>query len=253
MGAFTVRLPRDHSFLAAYVIGSGSCSLAHMPRDFDLLLVDVSTDEAKHETQLQQLIQSMSSGDPFEAAFDATNSSVRSTIESVIRESASAVPSIDVRISFAFGPARGEIDIPDNALHIHIAGPLTKGDLRSVESLLPFHACDFLRHHKKLVGPCLSTLLSDKAPTIYDLVYWDQLLFLRFKRAYDQTQRHKWFVRMLRNRMVVPEYMKMHSALVDRCIAAAGTSSPEELGFLLDDLISSAQVLIAGDSQQFEV
>lgn len=250
LSALTNKFSQLHPYIAIFLIGSSSHNLAQSPKDLDLLLVDIESAEPRNEAQLRRLLECMRFGDPFAGAFDATDVSLRNSFDQLIHSALDSQSSIQVDISFAFGPAKGEIAIPDTSLHIHVAGPLTKADLRTFDSLFPFHALDFLQNHKSLIGPPLCNLIRETRPSIYDLTFWDEILLRRFNNAPTDAVQRKWLTRIIQHRMVVPAYVAKHSPLLKHCSSAVDTSDSDGMRKMIQDLIISAKVIAESSLQQ---
>jgi hypothetical protein len=241
-GKLAVSLVQTHPALAAYVVGRSALRSVSSPKDLDILLVDISSANPTKTRELKTLAEAMATGNPFEAAFDGTDSHLRDILNHSIAEASVASPRIIVRISFAFGPTTNEIGIPSNGLHVHFAGPLTAADLRTIRNALPFHAADFAAHHRVIIGPPLRTILPASAPSLRELGSWDRLLLRRFHQANDLEGQRKWIRRMLRNRRLVPEYWRAHKKLITHLEHVVQTAMASDFESIVSVLLESMTI-----------
>lgn len=246
-------LPISYPHVGMYLIGSATRETP-FPRDLDVLLIDVEASEARNQVKFRRLFDFMRQGNAVEGSFSATDSSFERWIDRVIYGVADEMAcALQVTISFAFGPARGEIELATNTLHFHIAGPLTRGDLQVVSSLFPFHAIEFLLHHKALVGPPLGQFLKATSPSLQDLTSWDELLERRFNSAPDDVGRSKWLKQMLRNRLRVPSYVATYGALIESSSSIISECRTNAMSELLGRFVSSAKDLAGSSRSQLEL
>lgn len=236
----TERWPLLFPQIAAYVVGSASRENALSPRDLDLLFVDLAAPQPSHEANFRYLVECLQHGDPFAGAFDAADPTFHSAIAEAIAAATESVPSIRTGVSFAFGPARGELAIADNALHVHVSGPLTLGDLAPLAAILPFHGVAFRRYHRTLVGPPLTSLIPAVSPSLMDLIFWDELAIRRMRSSSNDAARRKAVSRMLTNRRDVLSYASQFARLMDHCEAALPSADAEDMEALVVELASSA-------------
>jgi hypothetical protein len=189
--------------------------------------------------ELKILATAMVNGNPLEAAFDSTDARLRRTLRRCVAAASVSAQEISVKVSFAFGPTINEIGISANGLHVHVAGPLTVADLRTVRITMPFHAADFAAYHTSLTGPPLTTILPVTAPTLRELAMWDQLLLRRFYQISDSEGRRKWIRRMLRNRRLVPDYWRTHKALISYLEDVVHTAEAPDFDSIIGVLLES--------------
>jgi hypothetical protein len=244
--------PLLHQSLAVYVIGGAAAAQRDAPKDFDLLLIRHRIRKSQNQQRLRRLVQAMASGDPFNAAFNSTSVQVRATIDRIAKHVCPKFSGLNITMSCAFGPARGEVRIPDSTLHIHVAGPITKGDLEILERVMPFHAASFLHQHRKLVGPPLATLLSGRQPTLRDLVYWDEILIRRVANAPTPAQANKWIKRMIANRAFVNPYKDTYRNLLVKFEMLSKSSRGAMFDSFLETLTAAPRDLLQASRRRFQ-
>jgi hypothetical protein len=225
--------------IAVYIIGSAAKPDAFAPKDLDLLFVNLSNEAPCHEKEFRTLVASLQHGDPFAGAFGTSDSAFRDAFHEIVRVVGAASPAFHVAVSFAFGPVRGEIAIPEDTLHVHVSGPLSRGDLASLATILPFHAVSFRQCNRTLAGPPLPTLIPDRMPSLDDLAFWDVLLVRRIFNAPSEKVRRKWLGRMIANRRNIPAYANGHSVLLDRCENLLATATAGQIDAMVQELLNT--------------
>ena len=238
-----IGLASRYEKLALYLIGSTVKNGFLACKDLDLLMVDLEASEPLNAGNLEHLVDCMRTGDPFAGSFDAASPDLRNWLAALLDSTSADFPDIAATASFAFGPAKGELNIPDGSLHVHFCGPLTRGDLRSLASIMPFHAADFLTNCHSVIGPPLATLLESPHPTVRDLLFWDELLLRRFVAAPSMAARRKWLKRMLLHRTILSAYDAKHSGIIAQYSAAVENATLQEMQTMISILADSAKAL----------
>lgn len=238
-----IGLASQYQKLALYLIGSTVKNGFLACKDLDLLMVDLEVSEPLHAGDFEHLVDCMRTGDPFAGSFDAASLDLREWLSALLDSTSAHFPDIAATASFAFGPAKGELNVPDGSLHVHFCGPLTRGDLHSLASIMPFHAADFLTNCQSIIGPPLATLLDSPHPTIHDLLFWDELLLRRFDGASSMAARRKWLKRMLLHRTILSAYDAKHSVMTAQCSAAVDNATLQEMQTMVSILTDSAKAL----------
>lgn len=174
-------------------------------QDIDILVVNESQD-VRSSTHLETLYNCMENGNALEGSFSTLSQFSEDAFDQIEIDLQKSFPNYLFTSSRCFGPTLLEVDIPENTIHLHIAGEIALGDMEPMGRIFPFHTLEFYKHHILIHGTPLRSVCPLPEITRGDLSKWQELTEARISSAANPHEKQKWEARLQRNLSLFDQY-----------------------------------------------
>jgi predicted nucleotidyltransferase len=142
----------DEEVTDIYRFGSTIKRTVKPEMDIDYLFVNTKSQRREYILKLEQLCHFFNSSQVYSATFDTTSTTFKRKIGRLITKLISEFPDVVLLPRYCFGPFPRHLDIGENGVYLHLAGPLSNSEFHRFLELFPVFSLNIIKNHLVVLG-----------------------------------------------------------------------------------------------------